>query len=205
MNTFQLNQSQQQVIIDQLSQIRFGELLNFSNLSILPVFNEYAPKCEYLTLQEALDDGEFSITEMDESGDVSHLRVQNLARRPVLLLAGDELIGAKQNRMVNITILIASHSEQMIPVSCVEEGRWSYRSRQFMAGGKANVKLRQAATFSIRSNAREHGVFRSNQHAVWEEVGEMLCDFGVESQTHAMADGYLKNQEKMEQYQKNLA
>lgn len=38
----------------------------------------------------------------------------------VLILDGEEILGAKQNRMVNATILIAAHTKVKVPVSCVE-------------------------------------------------------------------------------------
>ncbi len=55
----------------------------------------------------------------------------NHADIDALILDGTELRGAKQNRMVNITIIVGKHSEAPIPVSCVEQGRWAYRSRGF--------------------------------------------------------------------------
>jgi len=45
--------------------------------------------------------------------------VANGADRPLLLLDGEELIGAKQNRILNTTVLVAAHTEVTIPVSCV--------------------------------------------------------------------------------------
>ena len=50
------------------------------------------------------------------------------------MLDGEELIGAKQNRILNTTVLVAAHTEVTIPVSCVEQGRWGYRGRQFRPG-----------------------------------------------------------------------
>jgi hypothetical protein len=49
----------------------------------------------------------------------------------VLILDGEELVGAKQNRIVNTTILVAAGAEIVIPVSCVEQGRWTYKSDAF--------------------------------------------------------------------------
>jgi len=60
------------------------------------------------------------ITEVTESGSVPFLQVANGADRPLLLLDGEELIGAKQNRILNTTVLVAGHTEVTIPVSCVE-------------------------------------------------------------------------------------
>ncbi len=68
---------------------------------------------------------------MDAAGSVPDLRVINRAEKMVLILDGEELVGAKQNRIVNTTILVAAQSTLVIPVSCVEQGRWSYRTLSF--------------------------------------------------------------------------
>ena len=49
----------------------------------------------------------------------------------LLMLDGEELVGAKKNRVLNVTVLIAAQSDTVIPVSCVEQGRWSYWSQEF--------------------------------------------------------------------------
>ena len=48
----------------------------------------------------------------------------------------EELVGAKQNRIINATSLIANQTENTIPVSCVEQGRWAYLSEKFALGEK---------------------------------------------------------------------
>ncbi len=74
------------------------------------------------------------ITEVTEAGTVPFLNVANDADHPLLLLDGAELIGAKQNRILNTTVLVPAHAELTIPVSCVEQGRWGYRGRRFTPG-----------------------------------------------------------------------
>lgn len=78
------------------------------------------------------------VTEVSEAGSVPFLQVANGADRPLLLVDGEELIGAKQNRILNTTVLVAAHAEVTIPVSCVERGRWGYRGREFV--GQRNAK-----------------------------------------------------------------
>ena len=46
----------------------------------------------------------------------------------VLLYEGEELVGAKQNRVLERSILVAAGSKLEIPAKCVEQGRWGYRS-----------------------------------------------------------------------------
>jgi hypothetical protein len=85
----------------------------------------------YRTLDDALSRGEVEITEISEQGSVPELQLVNRGSRPVLIVDGEELVGAKQNRVVNLTILVAAQPELTIPVSCVEAGRWRAKSRAF--------------------------------------------------------------------------
>ena len=92
-------------------------------MSVFPVFADLEGSVDYIPLKEAIADGLLIISEVDESGSVPELKVTNCAEVPVLLLDGEELVGAKQNRIINTPILLKKLSETIIPVSCVEEGR----------------------------------------------------------------------------------
>ncbi len=106
------------------------------------------------------------VTEVSEAGSVPFLQVANDADRPLLLLDGEELIGAKQNRILNTTVLVAAHTEVTIPVSCVEQGRWGYRGRQFHPGDAslyASLRAQKAAHVSQSVRAgRGHQAVRRN-------------------------------------------
>src|SRR6266849_5450815 len=82
----------------------------------------------YRTLDEALARSTLDVTEINQAGSVPLLQVTNKDDAPVFLMAGEHLVGAKQNRVLNASILVPARSELPIPVSCVEAGRWSYRS-----------------------------------------------------------------------------
>jgi hypothetical protein len=86
---------------------------------------------EYMLLDEALGAGLVEVTEVDNQGAVPNLKVHNKSPKMVLILDGEELVGAKQNRIVNTTILVAGNATVVIPVSCVEQGRWAYKTSQF--------------------------------------------------------------------------
>lgn len=63
-----------------------------------------------------------------------HLVAENHSESLLLLVEGQELIGAKQNRVLNTTVLIKPKSKVTIPVSCVEAGRWHFQSREMREG-----------------------------------------------------------------------
>ena len=97
------------------------------NLTIFPLLAPNGVEPEYLLLDQALDKDLIQITELDTQGSVPELKLQNLGKKSVLIIEGEELVGAKQNRIVNSSFLVAGKTEVVIPVSCVEQGRWSYR------------------------------------------------------------------------------
>src|SRR5215475_9945540 len=64
----------------------------------------------YLVLDQALARGAFRITEVSEGGAVPRLLAINEGSSPVLLLDGEELQGAKQNRVLNLSVMIAPNT-----------------------------------------------------------------------------------------------
>ena len=93
------------------------------------------------TLDEALAGG-LRIRETSESGSVPEPAVENLLAERVLLYDGEELIGAKQNRILNVSVLVEAKSSLTIPVSCVEQG----------AGGASRSTSRPRRTSRTRSS-----------------------------------------------------
>ena len=117
---------------DTLADLRPDEPLRHGSLIVIPLMAGPAPEPDWLTLAEA--GTAVVIEEVSKAGEVPALTVTNTAHRPVLLLDGEELVGAKQNRVLNTTVLVASGARLDIPVSCVEQGRWAYKSARFALG-----------------------------------------------------------------------
>lgn len=154
-----------------------------------------------LTLGEALAAGTLAITEVVEGGTVPELRVINRAALPVLLLDGEELAGAKQNRALNTTLLLPAMSETIIPVSCTEHGRWTYTSRQFSESGNVlPSKMRTSKHAAVRASLARERSFRSDQQRVWSEVDELREQTGTSSPTGAMQDVYRTRAEDLQAY-----
>src|SRR5438874_1984326 len=117
-----------------LAGIRLGTAQTHRHITVWPMFlpEEIGPN--YRTLDEGIHGGHVKITEVSEGGSVPRLKVVNTMTEPLLIVDGEELIGAKQNRVVNTTLLLRENSETVIPVSCTERGRWSYNSKVFSPG-----------------------------------------------------------------------
>ena len=146
-------------------------------------------------------DGTLRVTEVSAEGSVPELRVRNFGEVPVLILDGEELIGAKQNRTVNVTILVPPWSEILIPVSCIEAGRWSRTEADFEAAGRvANPALRSARTSSVTSNLRRCFLHTSDQAEVWNCVDDMLAAVKVSSATRSLSAGYVAHSGKISAY-----
>ncbi len=172
-----------------LSGLELGKPQQFENLEIIPLFTSVNHSPEYYTLSEALEKELLTVTEISEGGSVPELKVGNKADIPVLLIDGEELIGAKQNRVLNASILLKKKSDTLIPVSCTEHGRWSYVSHRFSDSGTiTSPRIRGRMSSSVTSSLRASRTYRSDQHAVWSDIDQMASDARVDSPTAAMRD-----------------
>ena len=141
----------------------------------------------YLTLDEALDTEAFQITEADGDGSVPTLQVTNENDSMVFLMAGEELIGAKQNRVLNVSLMVEGNSAIPVPVSCVEAGRWIHKTAMFSsAKSSSHSKLRAKMANSVENSYRRTGRPASNQEEVWDEVSSLLCCTKSDSPTEAL-------------------
>jgi hypothetical protein len=146
---------------------------------------------EYVTLDEALETGCFEVTEVSEGGCVPALMAWNKLDRRVLVMAGEQLVGAKQNRVLNVSILIEAQTQLEVPVSCVEAGRWGYRSKQFHSTGSASHgHLRAMMSRQVSGAYRATGTPSSDQSEVWREVGRKLSAMGTESPSRELETVY---------------
>jgi hypothetical protein len=185
----------------QLEGMKFGEAQVHNHVAVIPLVGNGDPGPDYLTLQEAIEGCLLTVTEVTEGGTVPELKVINRAGKAVLLLDGEELSGAKQNRVLNTTILIKETSETVIPVSCTEHGRWSYRSAQFEASGHImSAKLRRVKNASVHENLKSNHSYRSDQGAVWDEIAIQAHINKVSPETGAMRDVLEAKQEDLDAF-----
>jgi hypothetical protein len=187
-------------IASRLAACRLGTPLVHRNLSLLPLFADAAAGAPpYALLDDAFAVGSVKVTEVSASGHVPELAFLNLGLLPVLLLDGEELVGAKQNRILNLTVLAPARRTTTIPVSCVEAGRWHATSDRFASGARthfASGRARKAA--DVSASLRGAGHRRSDQGEVWRAIEEKSRRMGVRSETGAAAALYEDRAEALE-------
>ena len=170
-----------------VSVVQLGEPVEHRGIVVAPLFPRRDPVASYLTLDEALAGG-LRVREVDEAGRVPELVVENPLDSRVLLYDGEELVGAKQNRILNVSVLVEAKSRHTIPVSCVEQGRWSRVSRDFAAAptiAHTELRRRKAETQAARPLVR--GIAQSE---VWDAVHDKARRMSVHSPTGASLDVY---------------
>ena len=130
---------------------------------------------------------ELVVDELDEPS-VNALRVRNPGDKPLLVVEGEHFLGGKQNRAVNVTVLVPALGDLEIPVSCLEQGRWGRRRAARRDEAFTATRVRAAKNAGVAASMRRSGSRDGDQGAVWREVDEMLNRASVQSATTAAAD-----------------
>ena len=189
------------IITECLNQVSVGEAITCRNLSLFPLMGAARQEPGYRLLDEAMAQGCARVTEVSDSGSVPELKFINSCDRPVLLLDGEEVLGAKQNRIVNLTVLAPAGKTIVIPVSCVEAGRWHGESREFSSAGRAHYaagRARKAA--DVTESLNYSGTRRSDQSGLWADISAKAERMEAWSYTEAADAMYVKHRGSLDEY-----
>lgn len=182
-----------------------GESITVNGLRLTPLFVREEGRLPFLELEEALRQNLVEITEVSEQGSVPNLHVTNKSLSDILILDGEELLGAKQNRIVNTTIVVPAHSSVVTPVSCVEQGRWRYTSKEFSTGDSFSYpSLRRQKHRDVTSSLRATGSYTSDQSRIWDDISQKAARMDVTSDTMAMSDIFESRTESPEHLQQEV-
>lgn len=182
------------------AELCIGQPLHHHNLTVFPLSWTHPQEAFYILLGTAIEAGQAVVEEVNDAGSVPNLAVTNKADRPLLIPEGEILIGAKQNRVVNVTVLVAAGVKFVMPVSCVEAGRWRYQSRHFESKFCAPPSLRNKKMKAVQRNRAEGGPAASDQDEVWDEVQACLARVDARSETASLTDGFLASKERLDEY-----
>jgi hypothetical protein len=152
----------------------------YENITIFPVVSSSSQDTSpFLTLDQGLSSGEVMVSEQGAAGltrtrdgrpvavpqynngaSVNQLVLINRSKRPLLLLAGELVSGGKQDRIIGKDRIVPVGSEPLpLDVFCVEHGRWTGVSSQFIASKTI-----------VHPSVREQAAVAQNQNEVWGAV-----------------------------------
>ena len=191
--------------------------VTYKNLTLFPVRGaDVAPAGDYVTLDEGLKSGAVRITEKGgtrmvrgrngrirriSTGDdasVNELALVNGSGKKLLLLAGEVVVGGKQDRIVQEDRVVPPVS---VPVSldvfCVEHGRWSEQATgdRDTSGPVIAAPVQRPDSFNslgavahpkLRAAAQD----RKEQSAVWSEVSSNNAKLGTSNGTDTYQEVY---------------
>lgn len=189
-----------------LAGLSIGKPTHFAGLTAFPLTSELRSTARYLLLEEGLRAGLVSVREVDKGGSVPSLAVENRSDSDVLIVDGEELVGAKQNRIANLTLLVPAERTTTIPVSCVEAGRWGYSRPDFAVTERVQYSRGRAQRLhSVQASMRTTGTRRSDQGAVWDSVREKAARMEADSPTEAMSEIYERHGATLDDYVEKLS
>src|SRR5215469_12966301 len=203
--------SQQEALVrtlqEEFSNINAGKASQFRNLTLLPLVRHNPETAlDYLLLEDGIAQGKVRVSELQGSGSVPELQVTNSAELPVLLVDGEELIGAKQNRVLNLTILVPAKSTTSIPVSCVEAGRWKMTTPDFQTSPHVMYsRVRGDRVSQVTRSMHFTGARGSDQTAVWGDIAEKAASLRASSPTGAMSAIYGRHASSIEEFARAFA
>lgn len=199
---------------------RLGAPISFDNLTIFPVLGDATARADaFITLDAGLRSGKVKVTELDANGharalrpnrrtnseaEVNRLAVTNSSGKKLILIAGEMVIGGKQDRIVGHDCIIEATGQPVpIDVFCVEHGRWSGESafgrnttrtsgggQVAGAGGGASRAMAPPMAVMALPKVRGQAQATRSQSEVWNKVAETVTVNGAKSSTGDLKSVY---------------
>ena len=152
----------QQHLVQSITRLRAATPETRKGLTIIPIFGpDMGPPVG--SLSQGIEGEQVQVREVSEHGTVSQLKVLNRSSQPTFIFDGEELVGGKQSRVVNTSILVPPNKDLVIPVSCCEAGRWARRNRSGFSPGPGtgsremgSLHSPHPATVKIEKPTRDH-------------------------------------------------
>lgn len=158
--------------------IQVLDLQQNSNIQIAQIYRVASDSMEIISIHEAFRDSLIQINEESEEGQVNSISLKNLSNQYVFLLDGDIIIGAKQNRIFNSSMLIGPMQEYYVSVSCIEKNRWDKSNSSFRPANFLSHKSLRKKKIDSYYNRGSY-----NQNEVWDEVSNLNKRYNQRSKT----------------------
>lgn len=218
---------------------QLGQPITYENLTIFPVVsNDKVSSEEFITLDEGLRTKMVKVTEIGatthrtprqhyssqhrniaqqrdsdegDNAEVNRVMVTNNSSKTLVLIAGEIILGGKQDRIVGEDCIVAATGKPMpIGVFCVEHGRWqetAHHRNQTVTGNADGASFGSANNVMAAPNVRAKAQAEKSQTAVWDEVAAQVSKNRVSTSTGTLNSVFAdkKVNAKLEDYEKAIA
>jgi hypothetical protein len=182
-----------------LGRVTTGKSRRVGAVDLAPLVHAGPHGEPFALLHDALASGQLEVAEL-RGGVVNTVTAHNRGERPVLLLEGESIVGAKQDRVVTLDVIVGPGEEVAIPVGCVERGRWRHMSPTFRsADTPVEPKIRRETSREMRACGEV------NQARLWRSVEEKLVQHRVASETANYHDYVARMKSETEAHMKDAA
>jgi hypothetical protein len=155
-------------LLTDITSLKPGTPVTHEGITLIPIF---APEGRGSQIKVAGD--ELVVSEL-AAPTVPQLQVHNPTAHELLIPAGKILSGGRQTRVVNVSIVVPAGATIVIPVSCVEAGRWQGLSRFADSKRYASRRVRDVKARSVKRNLDRSKSKASAQGEVWDTVSDEL-------------------------------
>lgn len=171
------------------------------NLVVYPLVFKGKGGDGVVTLDEAVSE---SAVDIQDNLGVDSVTLTNRGNSPLLILEGESLLGARQDRIFNTTSVVEAGVQEILPVSCVEKERWSGNSTFKTSIALAFPSLRSVLRSTVTTNLVSRGIPRSNQNSIWRLIDKTLKVTRTMSRTKSMHDAYATLKSEIDRYIEEL-
>ncbi len=171
---------------DQFNSVSFLDKVQIGRLNFYPIkFDLKEIPKNLKSLDELFDLDLIKVSELSDEGVVSRVEVQNDSEFNLLILDGEAIKGAKQNRIAEKSVIIPPFSAEIIPVNCVEKSRWNYNeSADFSKSDFVlSPKIRETKA-SLMKNKEEASI----QSNVWDGIDNLSEKLDSRSYTNDLGE-----------------
>ena len=171
---------------DQFNSVSFLEKVQIGKLNLYPIMFDVKKLPKNLkSLDELFDLDLVKVSELSNEGVVSRVEVYNDSEFNLLILDGEAIKGAKQNRIAEKSVIIPPFSSETLPVNCVEKNRWNYKeSAEFSKSDFVlSPKIRETKA-GLMKNKLEACI----QSKVWNEIEMLSLKLDSRSDTNDLGE-----------------
>jgi hypothetical protein len=170
---------------------RLGQPVFLRNLRVYPIQAENSNGLSLATVEQTLSAGQGEFRELKDPA-IDEIVFINRGDEPVLMLDGEEIMGALQNRIIASSTIAEPRSDSRIPVVCAEEGRWDEIGK-FKTGNYSYPSLRALLTKSRQARS-------DVQKKIWQEIDRKISVTKTHSATSSMHDIFDNLSDEIDRY-----